>query len=81
MPPPEITMERVFSAEKAIGPKKEIIKNMNKIAIEVEVNEFMSGWHPKETSKIIMDMVDKIRKVDECKKMGFNQKQILEFIS
>lgn len=81
MPFPEITMERVFSAELAIGPKKEIIKNRNKIAMEIEINAFMSEWYPKETSRIIIEIADKVKKVDEYKKMGFNQTQILKFIS
>lgn len=81
MPPPEITMERIFSAESAIGPKKEIIKNRNKVAIEVEINAFMSEWFPEETAKIITCLAEKIRMADEYKKMGLNQTQILKFIS
>lgn len=80
LPPPEITLEKIFSAESAIGPKKEIIKNSNKMAIEIEVNCFMSEWYPKETSKMVLEIVEKIKRVEEYKKMGFTQPQILKFL-
>ena len=81
LPAPEITMEKIFSAESAIGPKKEIIKNGNKVAIEVEINEFLSEWYPGRTSVIISEIAEKIRMVEEYKKMGLSQTQIMKFIS
>lgn len=81
MPPPEITLEKVFNSESAIGPKKEIIKNSNKIAIEVEINCFLSEWYPKQTASIILSIIDRIKKVEEYKKMGFSQPKILKFVS
>jgi len=80
MPKPSITLEKIFSAESAIGPKKEIIKNGNKVAIEIEINSFMSTWYPKETASIIIDIINKIKEVEEYKKLGFTQTQILKFL-
>jgi len=80
-PTPKITLENIYNAETAIGPIKEIVKNGRKIAIEVEINSFISRWYPEETVKIIIDIINKIKQVDEYKKLGFSQTQILKFFA
>ena len=80
LPKPCITLEKIFSAEFAIGPIKQLVKSGDKIAIEIEINEFLSRFYPNTTSEIILDIVKKIKDVDIYKKLGFTQTQILRFI-
>ncbi len=80
MPSPRITLEKIFSAEMAIGPIKQILKSGRKIALEIEINEFLSRFYPEKTAEIVINIINKIRDVDMYKKMGFTQYQIMRFI-
>lgn len=79
-PTPHITLEKVFSAEFAIAPLKQLLKAGNRIAIEIEVNEFLSRFYPDVAVDIVLELIRRIREADVYKKLGFTQTQILRFI-
>lgn len=79
-PSPRVTLEDIFSAEYAIAPMKQLLKSGNRIAVEIEINEFLSRFYPEKTVEIVLDIINRIREVDVYKKLGFTQTQILRFI-
>lgn len=60
-PSPVITVENVFDGSLALGPKRKLFPRKDKIIIEVEPTLFMNFWHPHITSKIVGDVVEKVR--------------------
>lgn len=59
---PKITVEKVFTGKKALGPKEELFPNKEKIILEIEPNRFLNFWYPMKTSRILKDLIEEIKK-------------------
>jgi hypothetical protein len=59
---PEVTIEKVFSGDLALGPIRELFPNQDKIIIEVEGSRFINFWHPNIASDIIIDIINGLKK-------------------
>jgi hypothetical protein len=56
---PRVTLEAIFSGDKALGSKRPLSKIRN--VLEIECNTFISYWYPGMASDIIIDMIKEIR--------------------
>ena len=62
IPLPQITIEAVHDGSLALGAYNKLFPKHDKTVIEVESNGFLNFWHPHMASKIILDVVEKIKK-------------------
>ena len=56
---PRITIENVFSGEKAFGPKKYLVGKA-KAVVEIEFNEFLINHFPEKSAEILQDFVAEV---------------------
>ena len=59
---PQITIEAVHDGSLALGAYNKLFPKHDKTVIEVESNGFLNFWHPHMASKIILDVIEKIKK-------------------
>jgi hypothetical protein len=76
---PRVTIESIFTGEKALQMKKPFFMR-NNIVMEVESSSFINYWYPNMASNIIIDLLTDLISVDMYKKLGAKQTQILKFI-
>src|SRR3989344_4643635 len=62
IPLPQITIEAVHNGSLALGPYNKLFPKKDKTVIEVESNGFLNFWHPHMAAKIILDVIEKIKK-------------------
>ncbi|MFH0956391.1 MAG: hypothetical protein V1813_00855 [Candidatus Aenigmatarchaeota archaeon] len=58
---PEITIESIFSGDKALSQVRSICREKNVLCIES--NAFINYWYPNETSSMIIDVINEIKSV------------------
>jgi hypothetical protein len=60
-PLPCVTVEDVHDGSLALGPVNKLFPHKDKTIIEVECNGFLNFWHPHMASKMIKDVIDKLK--------------------
>ncbi len=63
---PKITIENIFSGEKAFGPKKYLIGKA-KTVVEIEFTEFMGTHFQKQSAEILQDFVREVSRGSSLK--------------
>lgn len=78
--PPRVTLESIFSGDKAMSIMNSLLNKKERLIMEVECNQFLNYWYPDLAAEIITDLLNELRTVDLYKKLGVKQTHIAEFI-
>ena len=76
---PRVTVDSIFTGEPAITKKRPMFLK-DHIVMEVECNSFMNYWYPKQTSDILIELLDNLVSVDMYKREGIKQMQIIKYL-